>query len=151
MAKEIERKFLVTGQNYKELAEKKEEISQTYISAAIDSTVRIRISGSKAWLTVKTRNLDVVRNEWEYEIPVSDAKEMMDRCARTSILKKTRWFVGQWMVDEYHGHLEGLTVAEIELHSADAKFEKPDFIGKEVSDDPRYFNSTLALADRIPD
>ena len=151
MAKEIERKYLVTDQSYKESAERKEEMEQTYISAAIDSTVRIRIIDKRAYLTVKTRNLDVVRNEWEYEIPVEDAREMMEKCARTSILRKTRWFVGPWMVDEYHGHLEGLTVAEIELESADAHVPKAAFIGKEVSNDPRYFNSTLALADRIPE
>lgn len=151
MAKEIERKFLVTDQSYKQLAERKEEMRQAYISAAIDATVRLRITDDKAFLTVKTRNLDVVRDEWEYEIPVSDAEEMMQKCARTSILSKTRWFVGPWMVDEYHGHLEGLAVAEIELKTAEEPVPHVDFIGKEVSDDPRYFNSTLALADRIPD
>lgn len=151
MAKEIERKYLVTDQSYKELADRKEEIIQTYISAAIDSTVRLRIISDKAYLTVKTRNLDVVRNEWEYEIPLSDAEEMMRECARTHVLKKTRWFVGPWMIDEYHEHLAGLTVAEIELDSPHAEVPKASFIGKEVSDDPRYFNSTLALGDKIPD
>lgn len=150
MAKEIERKYLVIDQSYKSLAERKEEMEQTYISAEIDSTVRIRIAGEKAFLTVKTRNLDVVRDEWEYEIPIADAREMMEKCARTSVIRKTRWFVGPWMIDEYHDHLEGLTVAEIELDSADAHIPDASFIGEEVSGDHRYFNSTLALADRIP-
>lgn len=150
MAKEIERKFLVTDQKYRELSTSHSLIIQTYISVNPDSTVRLRIIDSKAYITIKTRNVGAVRNEWEYEIPLNDAKEMITTTAVTPIIEKTRYLVNGWEIDEFHGCLEGLTVAEIELNDENQLFEIPPFIGEEVTHDPRYFNSSLAQTGKIP-
>ncbi len=148
MAKEIERKFLVTDQKYKNLANREEEIAQGYISVDPDRTVRVRIKGCKAYLTVKTRNHGMTRNEWEYSVPVEDAREMLAECCG-NILSKTRYYVPAgngltWEIDEFHGVHEGLTVAEIELPAENAAFSLPAFIGKEVTGDPAYYNSSLS-------
>ena len=147
MAKEIERKFLVVGDSYKALATMSDEIAQGYLSTEPDRTVRVRIKGGKAFVTVKTRNQGITRNEWEYEIPVADACEMLGCCG--TVLRKTRHYVpaGEgltWEVDEFHNPQPGLTVAEIELPSEDTPFAIPSFIGKEVSGAPAYYNSSLA-------
>lgn len=148
MAKEIERKFLVTDQKYKNLANREEDIAQGYISVDPDRTVRVRIKGCKAYLTVKTRNHGMTRNEWEYSVPVADAREMLAECCG-NILSKTRYYVPAgngltWEIDEFHGVHEGLTVAEIELPAENAAFSLPAFIGKEVTGDPAYYNSSLS-------
>lgn len=148
MAKEIERKFLVRDDSYKALAVGSDEIAQGYISANPDGTVRVRLKGEKAFLTVKTRNQGCVRNEWEYEIPVADARQMLENC-QGSIISKTRYYVPagdglQWEVDEFHGIRRGLTVAEIELPSEGTAFAIPSFIGDEVTGDPAYYNSSLS-------
>ena len=148
MAKEIERKFLVTDQTYKNLASHKEDIAQGYISVDPDRTVRVRIKGCKAYLTVKTRNHGMTRNEWEFSVPVTDAREMLAECCG-NILSKTRYYVPAgngltWEIDEFHGVHEGLTVAEIELPAENVAFSRPAFIGKEVTGDPAYYNSSLS-------
>lgn len=148
MAKEIERKFLVTDTSYVRLAQSVRHIRQTYISTNPDATVRLRIADGNAWLTVKGRNSGAVRDEWEYPIPVNDAEEMAERLAGGFAIDKTRYVVDfegwKWEIDCFHGRHEGLTVAEIEMPSADSNPPLPPFIGKEVTDDPRYYNSTLA-------
>lgn len=155
MAYEIERKFLVkTGyKNYKENAEKV-EITQVYISDKPDATLRLRIKGEKAYLTVKSRTKGAVRHEWEYEIPFDDAIEMMETLTYDGKIVKTRYavpFEGLiWEVDEFHGSLEGLVLAEVELKDAEQEFELPPFVGKEVTDDRRFYNSVLARATGIP-
>lgn len=148
MAKEIERKFLVINDGYKNMAVGSEDIRQGYISRNPDSTVRVRTRGDRGYLTIKSRTESISRDEWEYQIPVSDALEMLDRLCGP-VLSKTRYIVpgdaGMWEVDEFHGRLEGLVVAEIELGSAEVEISAlPAFVGLEVSDDPRYFNSNLA-------
>lgn len=148
MAKEIERKFLVNDFSYRDIARETIEISQGYISNDPDRTVRVRLSDNSGFLTVKTRNEGAVRNEWEFEIPVSMAREMISATC-CHILSKTRYIVPcsdgmLWEVDEFHGHLEGLVVAEIELTYEDQPFDIPDFIGREVTADPQYYNSNLA-------
>ena len=148
MAKEIERKFLVISDSYRTLSVSADEIRQGYLSRNPDATVRVRLRGERGFLTVKSRNRGVARDEWEYEIPAADARDMLDRLCDGPVLSKTRYLVpgesGMWEVDEFHGRLEGLVVAEIELTSADTVVSLPDFIGREVSDDPRYYNSNLA-------
>lgn len=148
MAKEIERKFLVTDTSYIGRAESAVRIRQTYLSTNPDATVRLRIAGDKAWITVKGRNAGAVRDEWEYPIPVSDAEEMAERLAGGFAIDKTRYVVDhegwKWEIDCFHGRHEGLTVAEIEMPSADSNPPLPDFIGREVTGDSRYYNSTLA-------
>lgn len=147
MAKEIERKFLVTGTSYRDMAVDRHEIAQGYLSRDIDATVRVRIVDEKAFLTVKGRNHGVVRDEWEYAIPVNDAVAMLDRCVSGHVIRKTRYIVPsgslRWEIDEFHDCHAGLVVAEIELPSPDAEFTKPVFIGEEVSGNPAYYNSNL--------
>lgn len=146
MAKEIERKFLVTDDRYKSMALSRIKISQGYLSDDPDATVRIRIMAENAFITVKSRNLGAVRNEWEYGIPLRDAEDIISRC-KLRCLEKTRhivFFEGhKWEVDEFHGRLSGLVIAEIELNDIHEVFSCPPFIGDEVTSDPAYFNSSL--------
>ena len=131
MALEIERKFLVAGE-YKSLAVSHERITQGYISSARGRTVRVRIRGDKGYLTIKgpSGNGGLSRFEWEMEIPVADARNLLALCEPGAI-DKTRWLVPSgdgvhtWEVDEFHGDNDGLVVAEIELRSEDDAFEKP--------------------------
>ena len=149
MALEIERKFLVAGE-YKSLAVSHSRITQGYISSASGRTVRVRIRGDKGYLTIKGPSAlgGLSRFEWEKEIPVSEAESLMGIC-EPGVIDKTRWLVPAgdgihtWEVDEFHGDNEGLVVAEIELHSEDDVFEKPEWLGEEVTGDRRYYNSML--------
>ena len=147
MAIETERKFLVKGE-FKYLAVKKIEIIQAYLSATPDKTIRLRITGEKAFLTVKTKAKlnSISRNEWEVEIPGKDAMEMMDICIPGRVVK-TRYLVPAGKhtieVDVFHEKNEGLVVAEIELSTEDELFEKPEWLGEEVTGNPMYFNSNL--------
>ena len=154
MAKEIERKFLVVSDSYKPLAVRCYEISQGYLSSDPQATVRVRIKGDRGFLTVKGITVGAERDEWEYEIPVDDARQMLALCG-TRVLSKTRWIIpaevegsddAAWEVDQFHGALEGLTVAEIELPSADLNVSLPTFIGSEVTGDVRYYNSSLVAS-----
>lgn len=154
MAKEIERKFLVKDSSYRLLSTGSIDITQAYLCSDPDSTVRIRLSGDRAFLTVKTRNSGVVRNEWEFEIDTEAAKEMLNEC-RSGRIEKTRFFVpadGEanhltWEIDEFHGRLQGLVIAEIELPAPDTRFAIPPFIGEEVTGNQQYYNSVLAATD----
>lgn len=147
MAKEIERKFLVKNDSYREQACRVRSISQGYISTDPDRTVRVRVVDGRGFLTVKTRNIGPVRNEWEFEIPADDATEMLKICVGR-VISKNRYIVEQegmtWEVDEFLGDLSPLVVAEIELPAADTSFALPSFAGEEVTDNPRYFNSVLS-------
>lgn len=149
MAKEIERKFLVISDNFINEAVSSREISQGYLCTNPDATVRVRISGREAWLTVKSRNHGATRGEWEYPVPVDDARRMITECCGGCSLEKTRYIVPateaglQWEVDVFHGHHEGLILAEIELPAEDTSFTLPSFVGKEVTGDTRYYNSVL--------
>ncbi len=146
MGLEIERKFRVRDDSYKKLAYKSIEIKQGYLNRKPERTVRIRTFNDKGFITVKGKNEGLVRLEFEYEIPFSDASEMLHLC-ELPIIEKTRYLIKDgeytWEVDEYHGTKEGLTVAEIELPSIDAIFNKPIYIGEEVTGDIRYYNSNL--------
>ena len=150
MGKEIERKFLVLNDQYRKSAIRSVHITQAYISTDPNATVRVRIMDSKAFITIKGITSNATRDEWEYEIPCHDAKEIMDRCAKTPIIDKTRYYYNGWEIDEFHGHLEGLTVAEIELDTPESQFDKPSFIGREVTDDKCYYNSVLSISKECP-
>ena len=145
---EIERKFLVTGDAYRRLAPGV-CIRQGYLNADPDRTVRVRIAGEKAAIAVKGRNAGITRLEFEYEIPKPDAELMLERIAVRPIIEKVRYrvpYAGRiWEVDEFFGANAGLVVAEVELAREDEPFEKPGWVGAEVSDDPRYYNSNLML------
>ena len=147
---EIERKYLVTSDSYKQMAVARYHICQGYISREKTGTVRIRITDDKAYLTIKGKPAagHFARYEWEKEIDVQEAKELMHLCQGT-IIDKTRWIVPakeeglKWEVDEFHGKHEGLTLAEIELTSEEQEVEKPEFVGEDVTSDPRYYNANM--------
>ncbi len=146
MAKEIERKFLVVGDAWRALAQGV-HYRQGYLNSIKERTVRIRTVGEKAVITVKGPTVGVTRMEFEYQIPYDDCVAMLDNLAEKPIIEKTRYKIPMgdfiWEIDEFFGVNEGLIVAEVELKSEDQAFEKPEWIGKEVSGDPRYFNSNL--------
>ena len=148
MAKEVERKFLVANDSWKDLVSESIDILQAYISHRVEGTVRLRLANNKAYLTLKGRTNGIERHEWEYEIPFKDGSEMIEnKIYEGDYISKTRNFVRyenlNWEVDVFHGSLEGLILAEIELPDSDTPIELPPFIGEEVSGDPRYFNSNL--------
>ena len=147
---EIERKYLVTSDSYKQMAVARYHICQGYISREKTGTVRIRITDDKAYLTIKGKPAagHFARYEWEKEIDVQEAKELMHLCQGT-IIDKTRWIVPaaedglKWEIDEFHGKHAGLTLADIELTSEEQEVEKPDFVGEDVTSDPRYYNANM--------
>ena len=153
---DTERKFLVLGPQYQAEAVRSLRMQQGYLARGGGNTVRVRTAGDRAWLTVKGPSPNgISRLEWEKEIPVADAEELLALCVG-AVIDKTRWIVpvegaspsagkGRYFeVDEFHGDNEGLVVAEIELDSEDEKFPKPQWLGEEVTSDPRYRNARLA-------
>ncbi|MGO4476859.1 CYTH domain-containing protein [Massilia sp. 2TAF26] len=146
MGIEIERKFLLNGEGWRGLGQPT-LLRQGYLSSDPVRTVRVRIEGERAVITIKSKNTGATRGEWEYEIPVPDAAELLDRLCEQPLVEKTRHRIEHaghtWEVDEFRGENAGLVVAEIELGSEDEAFEKPDWIGQEVTGDPRYYNSSL--------
>lgn len=152
MAVEIERKFLVTDDSYKALAYHSDRIAQGYICRQGGNSTRVRVRGEKGFLTIKGPSLDggLSRFEWEKEIPVSEAWELIKLCS-DAIIDKRRYLVEYgahtYEVDEFYGDNEGLVIAEVELQDKDETFEKPSFIGEEVTGDGKYYNSSLT---RLP-
>lgn len=146
LALEIERKFLVTGNDWK--TSQAEYYRQGYLNLDKERTVRVRLAGQHALLTIKGVTMEASRREFEYEIPARDAEELLKMCDG-SIIEKTRHHVLykglKWEIDEFLGDNEGLVIAEVELDSEDQVFEKPPWLGPEVTTDPRYFNSNLAV------
>ena len=147
MGLEIERKFLVTGDGWR--TESGLLTRQGYLNRAPGRTVRVRVAGGRAWLTIKGLTTGAVRAEYEYEIPPEDARELLALCDG-ALIEKTRhvvpWRGFDWQVDEFHGANSGLVVAEIELPAADAPFERPAWVGAEVTGDHRYYNASLVSA-----
>ena len=159
---EIERKFLVTNDLYKQLSTSHYTIQQGYISKDPDRTVRVRIKTladgtAKAYLTIKSKPNEVgfSRFEWEKEIDVADAKQLIQLCL-PGVIEKTRWLIPcahdtqdltsnilTWEIDEFHGRLEGRVIAELELQHEHQTFIKPDFIGQEVTGMPQYYNANM--------
>jgi adenylate cyclase len=146
MGIEIERKFLLNGEGWKGLGQPT-LMRQGYLVADPVRTVRVRIEGERAVITIKSKTTGATRGEWEYEIPVPDAAELLDRLCEQPLVEKVRHRIEHaghtWEVDEFRGENAGLVVAEIELGSEDEAFGKPDWIGQEVTGDPRYYNSSL--------
>jgi len=143
---EIERKFLVAGDGWRELGEAT-LLRQGYLSSDPARVVRVRIEGERAFLTIKGKSQGATRGEWEYPIPVSEAAELLDGLCQAPLIEKVRRRIAvqghTWEVDEFLGANAGLVVAEIELGSEDEAFDKPEWIGQEVTHDARYFNSNL--------
>jgi adenylate cyclase len=147
MAQEIERKFLVCA-DFKSAAVKATRITQGYLSSVPERTVRVRIKGDKGYITIKGigSGSGASRYEWEKEIPVAEVEELLAIC-EPGVIDKTRFLVKAgphtFEVDEFYGENEGLTVAEVELSAEDESFEKPEWLGEEVTGDVKYYNSML--------
>lgn len=147
MANEIERKFLVKGE-FKKFASKETRIVQGYLSSVPERTVRVRIKGDKGYITIKGIGSasGATRFEWEKEIPASEVEDLLKIC-EPGVIDKTRYLVKSgnhtFEVDEFYGENQGLTLAEIELSSEDESFQKPDWLGDEVTGDTKYYNSML--------
>lgn len=150
MSKEIERKFLVSGRGFIDEAEASHTIEQGYVSRRPEGTVRVRVRDGRGFITVKGITAGVTRREWEYEVPEADAREMLAEVCDGAVLRKTRHIVPasgglRWEVDVFHApeRVAGLILAEIELPAEDTPFERPAWLGREVSGDPAYYNSNL--------
>lgn len=148
---EIERKFLVLDDRFKKEAVRSVRIRQGYIAHDSGRTVRVRIAGDKGYLTIKGPSLDdISRQEWEREIPLQDAEDLFPLC-KPGAIDKTRYIIPvpdtgrKWEVDEFYGNNEGLVMAEIELGAPEEPFDKPDWLGEEVTGDRRYYNAQLCL------
>lgn len=146
MAKEIERKFLVKGVDWKEMA-KGTRYRQGYLNSVKERTVRVRTIDDKGFLTVKGITTGASRSEFEYEIPAADADAMLTDLCEKPLIEKNRYKIQAgrhvWEIDEFFGENQGLIVAEVELTTEKETFEKPAWVGAEVTGDPRYFNSNL--------
>ncbi len=146
MAKEIEHKYLVSSDSYVGMSSGSVEIAQGYLSRVPERTVRIRVAGERGFITVKGINIGDTRLEYEYEIPKSDAVEMLRMC-EGRVIRKRRYYVDydglRWEVDRFDGDLAPLVVAEVELDRSRHDYRLPPFAGREVTGDPAYYNSTL--------
>lgn len=147
MATEIERKFLVVGEEWRKSAIGT-IYRQGYIFSDVHRTVRVRVAGEKGFLTIKGTAVGLVRPEFEYAIPAEDAILMLDTLCDRPLIEKTRYVLKQgdltWEIDEFAGDNQGLIVAEVELTDENQSVELPSWIGPEVSHDPRYYNAALA-------
>ena len=146
MGMEIERKFLVQNNSWRILASGT-QYRQGYLNSAKERTVRVRTIDDKGFLTIKGITTGASRTEYEYEIPAADADAILSDLCEKPLIEKSRYKIDYegfvWEVDEFFGENQGLIVAEVELESEDQKFEKPEWIGDEVTGDPKYFNSNL--------
>ncbi len=148
MATEIEHKFLLANEDWRALVTRSADYQQGYLNSDNTSSVRVRIADQQAWLNIKSATIGTQRQEFEYEIPLADAQYMINHLCHKPLIEKTRHFVAAgihvWEIDEFAGENQGLCVAEIELSRADEPFIKPSWLGKEVTDDVRYYNNQLS-------
>lgn len=148
MATEIERKFLVKGDTWRDDVTASEVYRQGYLANNSSCSVRVRISDDQAYLNIKSAQLGIFRTEYEYAVPMADAGEMLDNLCVSAVVEKTRYFIPDgehtWEIDVFSGDNTGLIVAEIELSRGDEPFNRPQWLGEEVSHDPRYYNVYLA-------
>lgn len=149
MAVEIEHKFLLANDGWRKHISRSVKYRQGYLSSQPTSSIRIRISDKQAWLNIKSATIGTHRHEYEYEIPVTDANEIISNLCGKPLIEKTRHFViddgNLWEIDEFEGCNQGLCIAEIELSSIGQSFAKPDWLGEEVTHDLRYYNNNLAI------
>jgi len=147
MPVEIERKFLLANDDWREEVVRSSRIRQGYLGKLDRASVRIRVDGEKANINVKSATLGMRRMEYEYEIPLDEAEEMLDQLCEQPQVDKTRYIVEHgshvWEIDEFYADNAGLIVAEVELKSETESFEKPSWLGEEVTEDPRYYNVNL--------
>ena len=146
MAKEIERKYRIKDNTWKSEIHSSHTIKQGYLNLEPTRTVRVRIMGPKAFLTIKGKNIKTTRLEFEYEIPIDDALQLLQLCEKP-LLEKTRHEIHInkliWEIDEFEGDNQGLIIAEVELQDENQEIELPSWIEKEVSHESRYYNSSL--------
>jgi len=147
MGLEIERKFLLKNDSWRQQITKSTLMRQGYLAPLETSSVRVRIEGDKANLNIKSATIGIRRMEYEYAIPLEDATEMLDQLCPRPQVNKTRHIVvvgsHVWEIDEFYDENQGLIVAELELGDENETFVVPDWVGDEVSDDPRYYNVNL--------
>lgn len=150
MPDEIERKFLLRNDSWRSQVDRSVRQVQGYLGSVETCSIRIRIEGDQASLNIKSATLGISRSEYDYPVPLHEAEEMLEYLCRKPLIDKTRHFIQAgkhvWEIDEFHGDNDGLIVAEIELDHPDEPFERPDWLGEEVSHDPRYYN--VCLVDR---
>lgn len=148
MPLEIERKFLVKSDAWRALVDCRELMRQGYLSSGAACSIRARIAGDEAWLNIKARRSVMTRLEFEYPIPPAEADQILDELCAGPLIEKYRHRIPMgdlvWEIDEFLGANAGLIVAEIELPSEDAVFDRPDWLGEEVTEDERYYNFNLA-------
>ena len=147
MGLEIERKFLLNGDGWRQGVYHSERLRQGYLNNEEQCSVRVRTGADKAWLNIKGVTVGAQRLEYEYEIPLHEGHEILDTLSHKPIVEKVRHLVNVgkhvWEVDEFEGENAGLVVAEVELDHPDERFEKPDWVGEEVTHDVRYYNTNL--------
>lgn len=147
MATEIERKFLTCHNGWRSLATRSIRMRQGYLSEGYERSIRVRTENDRAFINIKSSDDGIHRLEYEYEIPLQDATEILERIAIRPLIEKRRYIVEhdgfEWEIDVFAGDNEGLVIAEVELPSADVNLPLPDWVGREVSDDLRYYNVSL--------
>ena len=147
MALEIEHKFLLRDERWRDQVERSLRMRQGYLVSDATRSVRVRVAGDQGYLNIKSGTLGIARREYEYRIPLAEAEELLNTLCEKPLLEKTRHFIHYgdhlWEVDEFSGDNAGLIVAEVELGAVDEAFARPDWIGEEVSHDLRYYNSQL--------
>ena len=149
MGTEIERKFLVVNDSWRSQVVRRRPFEQGYLAITGDCAVRVRVDGERAALNIKNATLDIQRQEYEYPIPLADAREMLDSLCLGRSLRKVRHWVEHdgdvWEVDVFEGQNQGLVLAELEVEHREQRFSVPGWVGREVSGDERYLNSYLAV------
>jgi adenylate cyclase len=144
---EIERKFLLKDDSWRQLADAGTAFRQGYLLGGVHASVRVRIEGNKAFLNIKSKTLSVTRQEYQYAIPIDEAVELLETLCEKPLVEKIRYLVHyaghEWEIDVFAGDNAGLVVAEVELQSEQESIELPPWVGVEVSDDPRYYNVNL--------
>lgn len=147
MGIEIEKKFLTINDSWREQADDGIHMVQGYMGSNEKSSIRVRINGNSANLNIKSKTIGIQRSEYEYDIPVEEAKTLLATLCDKPYIEKTRYHIlhdsHQWEIDVFSGENDGLIVAELELESVDESYMLPDWVGREVSDDPRYYNICL--------
>lgn len=146
MGVEIERKFLIKNASWQNEADQGTSIKQGYLNSNKERTVRVRVYGKEGFLTIKGKNKNLTRKEFEYAIPLEEAESLLQLCEKP-LVEKTRFLLrdmgNTWEIDVFEGVNKGLSIAEIELSSETQKFNLPEWVGEEVSNDPKYYNSSL--------
>lgn len=152
MAREIERKFLLKNTDWKKAAYQKTHFAQGYLNDISDQTskssVRVRLEGDKANMNIKSLEIGLSRDEYEYEIPYAEGQKMLASLSVGPVIEKDRYLVKfghhTWEIDEFHGDNAGLVVAEVEMQSEDDRVEIPDWVGREVTEEVRFYNISLS-------